>query len=269
MIEGAVTVGYLHPGTISHSFSLSLLDVIMLDLAGEQRLFRHDRWRYANECGSNGIVTGRNEIAAKMCDDSQAEWLFMVDSDMAFGPTIIEDLIATAEAPTDAIRKVVGALCFASKTDGRKEFDVIRYRSMPTIYDFVEGGLQTGVLPRLDYERDAVQKCAATGGAAVLIHRSVFEDMRVEFGPEWFTPVRHKSGVTFSEDLSFFLRCAGISTDVFVDTSIKTAHHKGDLWLDEAHYDMERAARSDGSARSVRADPKGPMPKVPNPSSPR
>ena len=251
MIDGAVTIGYLHPGEISHAFSLSLLEVIMLDLSDRQRLFCHDRWRYANEVGSNGIVRGRNEIAEKMCDDSEAEWLFMVDSDMAFGATIIEDLIASAKA-NDA--KVMGALCFASKTDGRKEFDVIRYRCQPTVYDFVEHEGKAGVVPRLDYERETVSKCAATGGAAVLIHRTVFEDMREQFDDEWFTPIRHPTGTTFSEDLSFFLRCAGLGIGVFVDTAVKTAHHKGDLWLDESHYDLERAARK---LRSATVDPEG------------
>jgi len=241
MIEGAVTIGYLHPGTISHSFSTSLLGVIMLDAYEEQRLFRHDCWRYANEVGTGGIVKGRNELAEAMCDKSEAEWLFMVDSDMAFGEDIIEELIATAQ---DIDAQVVGALCFASKTDGRKEFDVIRYRPQPTIYDFIEEGGRAGVLPRFDYEPDAVNKCGATGGAAVLIHREVFEKMRGEFGDEWFTPVKHATGTLFSEDLSFFLRCAGINVDVYVDTSIKTAHHKGDLWLDEEHFVNDQAARA-------------------------
>lgn len=240
MIRGAVTIGYLHPGTVSHSFSTSLLDVIMADLAGQQRLFSHELWRLANECGSNGLVAGRNQLAEAMCDRSDAEWLFMVDSDMAFGAGILEQLIATAE---DNEVRVVGALCFASKTDGRKEFDVTRFRSQPTIYDFAEADGRAGVVPRFDYDRDSVIACGATGGAAVVIHRTVFEDMRSKFGDEWFTPVRHPTGTTFSEDLSFFVRLAGLGDRLLVNTAVKTAHHKGDLWLDEEQYDRERLQR--------------------------
>lgn len=241
MIDGAVTIGYLHPGVVSHSFSTSLLNVVMADLAGRQRLFCHDLWRLANECGSNGLVAGRNELAEAICDRSEAEWLFMVDSDMAFGSGIVEELIATAEY-NDV--RCVGALCFASKSDGRKEFDVVRYRSVPTVYEFVErDGVPIGVVPNMGYDRDAVIAAGATGGAAVLIHRTVFERIRERDGDEWFTPVR-AGGVTFSEDLSFWLRVRSIGEPLLVNTSIKTAHHKGDLWLDEEHYDRERVWRA-------------------------
>jgi hypothetical protein len=249
VIEGSVTIGYLHPGEVSHAFSTSLLEVIMADLADGQRLFRHENWRLANEVGTGDIAKGRNEIARAVLDQTEAEWLFMVDADMAFSGTIIEDLIESAEL-IDA--RVMGALCFASKRDGSKQFGAIRYRSIPTIYDFVEfvEGSPAGVVPMLEYKRGSVIKCSATGGAAVLIHRTVLEEMRAQFLDDWFSPIRHPTGTVFSEDLSFFLRCAGIDADVFVDTAVKTAHHKGNLWLDEENYDIEMATRaaSSGSA---------------------
>ena len=241
MIDGSLTIGYLHPGSVSHAFSSSLLEVIMFDMQGAQRLFSHDRWRLANEVGSGGIVKGRNQLAEATLE-SEAEWLFMVDSDMTFGADIVERLIATAEAED---LKVVGALCFASKSDGMKDFDAIRYRSQPTIYDFIDSDDHgVGMVPRFEYARDAVVRCSATGGAAVLIHRAVLEGINEKDGPEWFTPVRHPKGTTFSEDLSFFVRCAGIGEQLAIDTSVKTAHHKGDLWLDEEHYDNECLLRS-------------------------
>ena len=117
MIEGSVTIGYLHPGEVSHAFSASLLEVIMADLADGQRLFRHENWRLPNEVGTGDIAKGRNEIARAVLDQTEAEWLFMVDADMAFSETIIDDLITSAEL-IDA--RVMGALGVASKGDGTK-----------------------------------------------------------------------------------------------------------------------------------------------------
>jgi hypothetical protein len=41
---------------------------------------------------------------------------------------------------------------------------------------------------------------------------------------------------------------------VFVDTAIKTAHHKGNLWLDEENYDIEMATRAASSCSATVAD---------------
>lgn len=240
MTPGAVSVGFLHPGHYAACFAESLQDLLFHDLAGEQRIVSHTHGKLGKECGSGAIVSGRNTLARVMCDESPAEWLFMVDSDMGFAPDTVERLIAAAD-PLE--RPVVGGLAFAHKTDGKAEFHGIRYRACPTLYDFVDLPDKVGFAPRLDYPRDVLVPVGATGGACLLIHRTVLERIRERYGDVWFDPITHPKGPTvFSEDLSFCVRVAGVGVPMFVHTGIKTTHDKGGVFLDEEFFDRQQAS---------------------------
>jgi GT2 family glycosyltransferase len=224
-------------------FADSLTELLFYDATMHQRIVSHPHGRMGKSCGSGGIVDGRNKLAEVMCDESAADWLFMVDSDMAFPPDIVERLIDAAHAKD---RPVVGALAFAHKTDGAATLGGVRYRCIPTIYDFAESGDAVGFVPRLDYERDALVESAATGGACVLIHRLALEAVRAKFGDVWFDTIRHPKGAHFSEDLSFCVRLAACDIPIYVHTGVKTGHDKGGVFYDEAHYDRQRSATSKG-----------------------
>lgn len=238
--RGRVTIGFLHPGQYAHCFAESLQDLILSDLTGPTRT-AHEFGKMGKECGSGGIVDGRNQLAKVMCDQSSAEWLFMVDSDMGFAADTLERLIAAAD-PTD--RPIVGALCFAHKTDGKASHFGIRYRAVPTLYSWHDDGQRVGFVPMLDYPRGEVVPVAATGGACVLIHRSVLERIRGKYGDVWFDPITHPTGTRFSEDLSFCVRAAAVDAPMVVHTGIKTTHDKGGVFLDEEFYDRQEAARA-------------------------
>jgi hypothetical protein len=238
MVPGRVTVGFLHPGHVSTVFMKSWTSMLFEDAAGRQRIVSHQFGEMAKECGSGGIVDGRNALARTLLDESASEWLFMVDSDMGFAPDSLERLIEAAGPK----RPVVGGLAFAHKTDGRSSFHGVKYRACPTVYDFIEEADRVGFVPRHGYERDAMVECSATGGAFVLIHRKVLDAVRDKYGDNWFTPITHPKGpTTFSEDLSFCIRVAAVGFPLYVHTGIKTTHHKGGVFLDEEFYDERRA----------------------------
>jgi hypothetical protein len=237
--QGLLTVGYLHPGHLANCFAESLTDLLLADLAGRQRIMSHRFGKMAKECGSAGIVAGRNQIARAVLEESEADWLLFVDSDMGFAPDTAERLIATAH-PTE--RPVVGGLCFAHKPDGKASHYGMRYRATPTLYDWYEDDERVGFVPRMAYERDKLQAVSATGAALVLIHRNALQAVRDKYGPTWFDPITHPTGpTTFSEDLSFCVRVAGCDMPLYVDTSIKTTHDKGGVFLDEAFFDHQEA----------------------------
>ena len=85
---------------------------------------------------------------------------------------------------------------------------------------------------------------SATGGAIVLIHRTVIEDIRTQFGDVWYDPITHPSGVIFSEDLSFCIRVAALDLPLYVHTGVKTTHDKDGVFLDEEFFDLQEYARS-------------------------
>lgn len=234
-------VGFLNPGHYAKCFAESLKELLFFDSQHRQRIVSHPFGQLGNEVGSGGIVAGRNRIAEVFLDRSDADWLFMVDSDMGFAPDTVERLIESAHAVD---RPVVGALCFAHKSDGAASFFGTRYRATPTVYDFYEDDERIGFVPRLDYERDTLQLSAATGAACVLIHRFALEAVRDKYGDEWFDTIRHPKapGGTFSEDMSFCVRVAGCDLPMYVDTGVKTTHDKGGVFLDEEFYDVQQWA---------------------------
>lgn len=239
-MRDTVTVGYLHPGHLAACFARSLRDLLFADLAGNQRIVSHRFGEVDKECGAAGIVDGRNHLARTMCDESEADWLFMVDSDMGFGPDVVERLIAAADPER---RPVVGGLAFAMKTDGRSSFYGIRYRAQPTLYEFYEDDERIGVVPMFDYPRNKLVRVAATGGACMLIHRTALEAVRAKYGDVWFDTIRHPKGAHFSEDLAFCVRLAACDIPLHVHTGIRTTHDKGGVFLDEEFYDAQQAAR--------------------------
>lgn len=249
MTPGTVSVGFLHPGHWSACFGSSLLDLMFYDAAHAGRIMRCGQ--HANipkECGAGQIHAGRNKLMATFLDDSPAEWLFMVDSDMGFAPDTVDRLVASAHS-TD--RPVVGALAFANKSAGPGAMFARRYRATPTVYSMRETETEIGFLPMFDYPRGELVRVDATGAAAVLIHRNVGERLRAEHGDRWFNPVELPKGpggfTEFGEDMSFSLRVAAAGFPMFVDTSVKTTHDKFGVFLDEDTYELQQALLAVGS----------------------
>lgn len=244
MIPGTATIGLITDGNCRFTFLASLLELTLHDLAHEHRLFTHDRYWLPGIYGSGGIVQGRNDVARSFLDETEAEWLLWLDTDMGFDPDLLERLIAVAD-PVD--RPIVGALCFALKKNGDKAHRGRRFVTIPTIYRFVQNDTEAGWLPQIKFERDALVECDGTGSAAILVHRSVLAAIRDEFGDDWYTPIQHKLGNVFSEDLSFCARARGCGFKIHVDTATGTTHDKGGLYLDIEQFDFEQTRFTRGT----------------------
>lgn len=238
MNGGTVAVGFLDPGEWSHCFGQSLIDLYLVDAFGSKRMVPNGK-QLRQWAGAGGIVAGRNKIAAQFLDSTECEWLFMVDSDMGFAPTTVDDLIASADPDT---RPVVGGLCFALRKDAPGEFYGQKYLVIPTCYELVDNETEVGFRPIVDYARDSLIPVDATGAACMVIHRSALETIRAQFGDHWFDPITHPGGTTFSEDLSFCLRVtAACEVPVWVNTAVRTTHDKHGVFLDEDEFDRCRA----------------------------
>jgi len=252
VIPGSVTVAYLHPGQYAACFAESLVDLLFFDAAHEKRITGHRWGKLAKECGSGGIVAGRNQVAKVLLDDTESEWLFLIDSDMGFAHDTVDRLVASAD-PVE--RPVMGGLAFACKTDGKASMYGTRYQAQPTVYDFVELPESVGFVARGRYVRDSVIAATGTGAACLLVHRAALEAVRGKYGDNWFTPVTHPKGpkgpTTFSEDLSFCVRLAGAGVPIHVNTAVKTTHDKGFAFLDEEFFDAQQARMVTPPAKQI------------------
>ncbi len=195
------------------------------------------------ESGAN-IVSARNDVVRKFLD-TPAEWLWMIDSDMAFEPYTLDQLLATADKTE---RPIVGGLCFA-RFRGERGQEIV-----PTVYNFNAAGK---MVRWNGYPPDDVFAVGGTGAACLLVHRTVFETMRdarwtaeqsklvgapegtLRFPPPWpyfqETITGTEWGDALSEDLTFCLRAGSCGFPIFVDSRIKIGHQKP-VVIDEAMY---------------------------------
>lgn len=231
---GLVSAAWLHPGQVSHVFMESMKELAVYDACHNRRMRSHAYAEIKIRCGAGGLVSCRNKVVTRFLDESPAEWLFMVDADMGFAHDTVDRLVDAADAET---RPMVGGLCFAGAMVGESSFGGFRSIAMPTVYDWLETPEQALFAPRLDYERDALVSCNGTGAACVLMHRSLLESMRAEFGDNWYKPVSHpKFGTTYGEDLSFCMKAQRLGAPIFVHTGVRTTHDKGFAFLDEDYF---------------------------------
>lgn len=239
MNKGTVAVGFLDDGNWSACFGLSLVDLYLVDATiGSNRMVPNGR-QVRKRASSGGLATGRNDVATSALETG-CEWLWMVDTDMGFGPTAVDDLIAAADPET---RPVVGGLCFSLRHDRPGLFYGEKYVIVPSAYRWVETPEQVGFQSILDIpENDTLLEVSATGAACLLVHRTALERVRDRYGPCWFDPVTHPTGpTTFSEDLSFCVRLAGVDIPIYVHTGVETTHDKGGVFLDREAYGAQWA----------------------------
>jgi hypothetical protein len=222
---GDVLLGYLHPNEVSASFHKSLLDLIGYDLSGPRRLHS---WAMV-KCGID-VAGGRNDLASKFLD-SDCDWLFMLDADMAFEPNTLDALLSVANAEH---RPIVGGLAFAQRESVPDGMNGFRCFPRPTLLDWVPN--DEGVhrfIGKAHYPVNTLMRVGATGGAILLIHRSVFERLSGAFGRDVFFDQSHDAlGQKMGEDISFFDRCRQLDIPLWVHTGIRTTHYKH-LWLGE------------------------------------
>lgn len=248
---GAVTVAFVYSTEVAYSWHASMLNAVYFDLGAGRRLLRGGNVgvRY----GTGGIVSARNRGVQAYLDTKDAEWLLWIDTDMGFDHDMVERLVAAAD-PVE--RPVVGALAFMNRETNPTGPGTFRTIPAPTIFDWnTDADGNEGFVVRWAYERDQLVRCAGTGSACILIHRSVFERVRDEFGPVWYDPLRNPStGELISEDLSFCGRLSMLDIPLHVHTGIRTSHLKH-VWLDEDHFERNMPAMFTPAPEGTAAEP--------------
>lgn len=219
--DRAVCIAYIHPGQVSSYFTESLALTLFGQINRSQWRIRHRVANIYQDWSSANVSESRNRLTRRFLDRDEADWLLWIDADMKWTPMDIDTLLDVAD-PVDV--PVVGGLAFG--LDGKN--------LMPTIYHFAEiDGAPTTVRIR-DYPRDEVVKCAATGAAFLLIHRSVVQAIAYrQFNAAfpWFQETQH-GDKPVGEDITFCLRVLSAGFPVHVHTGVRIGHHKSQV-LDE------------------------------------
>jgi hypothetical protein len=213
--EDKVVVGYCSPGTVDTAFHESLLNLIAADAVTTHRIIGGGG-RISVQASAN-ISGARNDIVRQFLDHSDAEWLWMLDTDMTFPAETLEALLENAD-PDRA--PIVGALCFGLD-DGWL---------FPTLYD-LRPHEESPVVRYREWPPNAMFQVAATGAACMLIHRTVLAKIRDQAGAEfsvafpWYQEREH-GVMKVGEDVTFCLRAGLCGFPVYVNTGVAIGHIK-------------------------------------------
>lgn len=204
-----VIVGYVRGDQVSGAFLDSLTGLLGHD--GFQKILGFA----AVETGP-ALVPARNHLARIFMETEGAEWLLMLDTDMVFGPDVLDRLLGVASPHI-----IAGALCFGWFADARVAKPTLYNEQMETITEWTPGEL----VP-----------VHATGAACLLIHRRVFEKIG---GPYYFT--QDPNGA-WGEDQGFCRNAAAAGVRIVVDTSTPVLHDKH-VYIGPGDWDRDRFLR--------------------------
>lgn len=226
----SVVIGYLHTDEVAAEFCASLHGLLQHDA-------RHHG--YVSGPGAAGgiidirsgprVAEGRTQMVEHFLTSPQydaAEWLLMLDSDMAFDADLLDRLMTVASFPEVPI---VGGLAIAGRHYGQQ---------WPTIYEMYEEGETWGVKP-IDVTRvpeDALVKCGGTGAACLLVHRQAYMGMAVRFHQladgrlnpyPWFVEgLTDPNGAPLGEDIAFCRKATICGIPIHVHTGVLLGHMK-------------------------------------------
>jgi len=206
-----VMLAFPHAGEVKTEFMLSVFDACTApdSRVGELRDFRT----------GPALAQARNQIS-RIFLDSPYEWLWMLDSDMIISAATLPALLAAA---SPEVMPVLGAMCFI-------QAGPVQGQEIPNLYEAVrdprDGRFTFKSLER--FPMGPPFRVAATGGACLLVHRSVFkriEEADPSYRGLWFAELTAE-GYAFGEDFSFCMRCSQAGVPVHVHTGVQVAHTK-------------------------------------------
>lgn len=220
-----VTIGWCDPGQVEGEFAVRLM---MLAMARRDRLGPMLRVE-----GSALISRQRNELARAFLDDTDSDWLLILDADEVLDTPTFDKLIAAAH---HLERPVVAGLYFAALDRG----GLIPMPSPTLFYDYGDGFAAIN-----DYPADSVIEVDAAGTGCLLVHRSVFEAIRAKAseheGPNWCWfndgPI---NGHWVGEDMIFCRRIKEAGFPIHAHTGATLPHRKR-FWLTEQHHTVLRS----------------------------
>jgi hypothetical protein len=221
-----VCIAIPHDGTIDAQMTLDLVSLM------RERRPRLDSLQMVQGLGL--LARTRNIIVKNFLDQSNADWLLMVDSDQTLPVDVFDLLIDTAHKDD---RPIVAGLVFAAFYENEA------LRPVPAIYHLSADGQ---MLPIDDYPKNAIFEIDGAGTGCLLVHRSVLQAMREKASPNqgtdwcWFFDGA-LDGRWFSEDLLFCRKATALGFPIFANSSAILGHHK-QFWLDDRQHDQWKSA---------------------------
>lgn len=227
-----MAVGYPY-GPIRAEFMHSLRNLREYEVArmaqGGQVLVRH--WLPQ---GGIYVDHNRNVIAERFFEQTNADWLLQIDTDIEFAPDIVDRLIALAGDDKRVLAASVPLGPWAS--DPPFTGSAWKKTAMPGVW---------AAMPPSEITAEGIE-CDALASAVLLVHREVFEAIADREGQRWFLKMdmprvtepssaaawapggrtRDRKFVPVGEDLAFAIRVADAGYKLWCAKVPGLRHHK-------------------------------------------
>jgi GT2 family glycosyltransferase len=202
--------GSCHPGFVKS----------LVDLQRHELLSPSDDYELLPiEYSASLYVMENRNILVELAQRERADWLLQIDTDEAFPPTLLRELMATGDAKERPV--VVGlysnVMAGPEATDGG--FFVV-----DMVFREVETGEYQNIAPPDDMRPFQVD---AAGSGALLTHMSVYE--RIEYPWFWLeliTPTSKAKPQIMNEDIAFCRRVREAGMPIWCNPLPEVAHHK-------------------------------------------
>lgn len=203
-------LGYLYPsgqGMVYQEFMDSVIGLISVDSNSRQEFRGYFSSRTAY------IPDGRNKLCKVFLEQTECEWLLMVDYDVVFSTEQVYALLDSADPVERPIVAGVYVTWFGDDNSLRpcwmKEIDGIEYCPVP---DWSFG----------------LEQMTCVGMGFTLIHRGVLEKMQVEYADDpWHWFGHDIIGVDrVGEDITFCNRARKLGFTVWGNGAVNTGHIK-------------------------------------------
>ncbi len=197
-----VTLAYLHPGQVQHSFMAS----VMQTMRAHPEL---EIWPIRS--GPIAIPKSRNAAVARFMA-GRREWLWFADSDMGFPPSMLGSMLTIADAEARPVMAAPYTAVIDGEPDGMGGCAPMLH---PSIYTWAADGRVTSwPTPLPGHQLLRVDAC---GAGMLLIHRSALDAV----GADPFSRIGE-----LGEDLSFCRRLADAGIPVHAHTGLPCTHTK-------------------------------------------
>lgn len=200
-----VAIGYVHPVMVAAWFMDSVLKTVS---------------RSAREGNSVDIISvysgvnisdARNKVVREFLVKSEADWLFMTDTDMVFADDAVFRLIARDRA-------VISGCCRTG--DGG-----------PSLYRTVNLLGRDRLVAAWPDSGGGLMGVDAVGAACLLVHRGVYRAVlarKFSVAAPWFEEVNDGESLV-GEDITFCRRVTECGYQIFADTSVHAGHVKSEI----------------------------------------
>jgi hypothetical protein len=216
-------VSYIHGDNVSAEFMSSMMNLLLKDARGDNKI------RSVLPMHSTVNISNSRNNTVRAFLNTDNDWLLMVDSDMVFKDTLLDDLL---NGFTDVDEMpIIGSLTFSATRNGML---------VPHIYYWAADDSAETLYTAKDYIKDGMIKVGAIGTGCLVVHRIALEKVfagNSERPLPWFDQMIYK-GILLGEDLTFCRRATDAGIPIHVNTRVRVGHVKP-MILSEPMYDRQ------------------------------